>query len=62
MMTASANMFYVTIDYKNKSYMEVAARNINIKMHQLLSKQQILTVHEATIQWKISGDLTQTCF
>ena len=34
---ASANIFYVAIDYKNKTYMEVAATNINIKIHQLLS-------------------------
>ena len=51
MMVASANMFYVVIDDKNKTYMEVAVFNTNIKIHQLSSKQR-----------KISGDLTQTCF
>ena len=38
---ASANIFYVAIDYKNKTYMEVAAIDINMKIHQLLSKQLI---------------------
>ena len=51
MMVASANMFYVVIDYKNKTYTEVAVSNTNIKIHQLSSKQR-----------KISGDLTRTCF
>ena len=49
MMVASANMFYVVID--NRTYMEVAVSNTNIKIHQLSSKQR-----------KISGDLTRTCF
>ena len=31
MMAASANMFHVAVDYKNKTYMEVAGSNINIK-------------------------------
>ena len=35
--------------------MKVAASNINIKMRQLFSKQQILGVHMATLQQKISG-------
>ena len=35
MMAASANMFYVAIGYMNKTYMEIAATNINIKLHQL---------------------------
>ena len=39
MITASANMFYFAIDYKNKTYIEVAASNINFKIHQLFSKQ-----------------------
>ena len=37
MMAASANMFYVAIDFKNKTCMEVAASNINIKINQLFS-------------------------
>ena len=30
-MAASAKMFYIAIDYKNKTYLEEAASNINIK-------------------------------
>ena len=30
-MAASAKMFYIAIDYKNKTYLEVAVSNINIK-------------------------------
>ena len=42
--------------------MKVAVSNINIKIHQLFSKQQILGVRVAIVQRKISMDLTQTCF
>ena len=38
-ITASANIFYIVIDYKNKTNMKVAASNINIKTNQLFSKQ-----------------------
>ena len=38
MMAASPEMFYIAIDYNNKTNMEVAAGNINIKIHQLFSK------------------------
>ena len=31
MMAASANIFYVAIDYNNKTYMQVAATSINMK-------------------------------
>ena len=62
MMAASANISYVVIDYKNKSYMEVAVNDINIKIHQLFSKQRILGVRVTIVQWKISGDLKRTCF
>ena len=48
-MAASASIFYLAVDYKNKPNMKVAASNINIDIHQLLSKQRIL------------GDLTRTC-
>ena len=58
---ASASMFYVTIDYKNKANMKIAASNINIKIHQLFSKQRILGVRVTIAQRKISGDLTRTC-
>ena len=61
-MAASANMFYIAIGYKNKANMKVAASNINIKMHQLFSDQRILGALVTIIQWKISVDLTQTCF
>ena len=41
-MAASVSMFYIAIDYKNKTNMKEAASNINIKM--LFSKQRILGV------------------
>ena len=47
-MAASANM-------------KTAANNINIKIHQLFSKQRILGVSVTIEQWKISVDLTRTC-
>ena len=50
MTTAFTNMFYVAIDYKNKTYMEVAADNINIKINQLFSKKWILVVHVTIVQ------------
>ena len=43
-MEASASLFCITADYKNKANMKVAASNINIKIHQLFSKQWILGV------------------
>ena len=60
-MTDSADMFYIAIDYKNKPFMKVAASNINIKIHQLFSKQWILGVCVTIAQRKTSGDLTRTC-
>ena len=60
-MVASASMFYITIDRKNKTNMKVGAININIKIHQLFSKQQIFGICVIFIQWEILGDLTQTC-
>ena len=59
-MVASTDMLYVAIDYKKKSNMKVAASNVNVKIHQLFSKQQILGVHVTIVQRKISGDFTQT--
>ena len=41
-MAGSANMFYIVIDYKNKTNMNIAASNINIRIHQLFSKQRFL--------------------
>ena len=58
MMAASANIFYVAIGYMNKTYMEVAATNINIEIHQPFSRQRILGVCVTIVQRKISGDLT----
>ena len=60
-MGTSASMFYITIDHKNKTNMKVAASNINIRIHQLFSKQQILGVRVIIVQRKISADSTQTC-
>ena len=57
-MAASARMFYIAVDYKNKPNMKVTASNINIKMYQLFSKQRILGVRMITAQRKTSGDLT----
>ena len=61
MMAASATMFYVAIDRKNKPNMKIAESNMNIKMHQLFSKQRILSVRVIIAQWKTSGHLTRTC-
>ena len=44
-MAASTGMFYIAIDYENELNMKVAASNVNIKMHQLFSNQQILGDH-----------------
>ena len=60
-MAASASMFCIAIDYKNKSNVKVAASNINIKIHQLFSKQRILGVRLNIAQRKTSGDLALTC-
>ena len=51
-MTISANMFYIAIDYENKTNMKVAANNINIKLHQLFFKQRILGVCMTIVQGK----------
>ena len=58
-MSASANMFYIAVHYKNKI---VPASNKNIKIHQLFSKQRILGVRVTNGQRKISGDLTRSCY
>ena len=60
-MAASASMFYIAINYENELNMKVAASNINIKIHQLFSKQRIISVHVTLAQQKASGDLTRTC-
>ena len=43
-------MFNITIDYKNKTYMKVAASNIYIKIIQWFSKQQIVGVRVTIVQ------------
>ena len=55
-MAASASIIYIAIDFKNKRNMKVAASNINIKIHQLFSKQRTLGVRVTIAQRKISGD------
>ena len=62
MMAASDNIFYIAIDYKNKSYVKVAASNINIKINQLFSKQRIFGARVTIAQRKISRNLTGTYF
>ena len=52
-MAASASLFYVAINYKNKRNIKVAASNRNIKIHQLLSKQRVLDVRVTIAQRKI---------
>ena len=61
-MTASANTFYIAIDFKNKTNMKLAASNLNINIHQLFTKQRIIGVRVTIAQRKISGDLKRTCF
>ena len=56
-MAASANTFFIAIDYKNKANIKVAANTI-IKLHQVLFKQRILYVRVTIAQQKILGDLT----
>ena len=60
-MAASISMFYIAIYYKNKTNMKVAASNINIKIHQLFSKQRILGVFVTIGLREIPGYLTRTC-
>ena len=48
------SMFYIAIDYENKTNMEVAATSVNIKMHQLFSTQQIIGVCVTITQQQIS--------
>ena len=47
--STSSNMFFIAIDCKDKTNMKVAASNINIKISQLFSKQQILGVHVTSV-------------
>ena len=59
--TAHDACFYL-YGYKNKTNIKVAVSNVNIKIHQLFSKQRILDVCVTIAQWKISGNLTRICF
>ena len=45
--------------HNDKTYMEVAASNINIKINHQFSKQRILGVSVTIEQWKFSGELTK---
>ena len=60
-MAASASMYCIAIDYKNEPNMKVAASNVNIKIHQLFSKQRILGVRVTITHRKTTGDLKRTC-
>ena len=59
-MAASANMFYYATDYENELNMKVAGSNVNIKIHQLFSKQRIVGVCGTVAQWETLGGLTRT--
>ena len=59
-MAASASMFYIAMNYENELKMKVAASNVNIKIHQLFSKQRILGIRETIAQRQTSGGLTRT--
>ena len=61
-MAASASMYYMVIKYKYKTNMKEVASNINIKIHQLFSRQRILGVRVTIVQPKTSVDLTRTFF
>ena len=37
-MAICVSMFYIAIDYKNKTNIKIAASNINSKIHRLFSK------------------------
>ena len=59
-MAASASMFYIALNYENELNMKVAGSNVNIKIHQLFSKQRIVGVCGTVAQWETLGGLTQT--
>ena len=60
MIAASASLFCTAINYENELNLKVAASNVNVKMHQLSSKQRILGVRETVAQWKTSEGLRRT--
>ena len=49
-MAAYAITFYIATDNKNKANVKLAATNINMKIHQLFSKERILVVHVTSEQ------------
>ena len=59
-MAASASMFSITMDYENKPNIKRAATNVNIKIHQLFSKQRVLGVRVTIAQRRTSEGWTQT--
>ena len=61
-MAASAGMFYSAIDHENEPNTKVGASNVNVEIHQLFSKQQILGVRVTIAQRKTSGGLTRPGF
>ena len=60
-MAASASMFFIATGYKNEANIKVAASNVNIKIHQLFSKQRILGVCMTIAHRRTSGELARTC-
>ena len=60
-MAASASIFFIAIGYKNEANIKVAASNVNIKIHQLFSKQRILGVCMTIAHRRTSGELARTC-
>ena len=60
-MAASASMFFIAIGYKNEANIKVAVSNVNIKIHQLFSKQRILGVCMTIAHRRTSGELARTC-
>ena len=57
-MAASTSMFYIAFNYENELSMKVAASNVNVKIHKLFSKRQIVGVRETIAKRKTSGGLT----
>ena len=57
-MAASTSMFYIAFNYENELSMKVAASNVNVKIHKVFSKRQIVGALETIVQRKTSGGLT----
>ena len=54
---ASANKFYLAINYENEPNMKVAASNVNNKIYQLFFEKLILDFRVAIAQRKTLGGL-----